>query len=103
MEVNITLVVLCMYLTSYIHININTFCLYTANRVDHDQVALFVQRAIGPVCWLWPMHNMSRQLNESQLYSISLAMKNKLQLIQGPPGLLLCHCKLRFLLHVLNI
>jgi len=62
------------------------FCSYTANRVDRNQVAHFVRRTVEPICWLWPIHDMSRQLNESQLYSISLAMKNKLQLIQGPPG-----------------
>ena len=58
-----------------------------ASRVDQNQVTQFKRRQIEPILKLWPLSDYSRSLNDSQLYSIMLAMKNKFQLIQGPPGL----------------
>ena len=60
---------------------------HLANRVDQHQVLQFKQNQIDPILKLWPLLINSRSLNDSQLYSIMLAMKNKFQLIQGPPGL----------------
>ena len=62
-------------------------CTFLASKVDHAQVLRFRSQQIEPVLKLWPLSVISRSLNDSQLYSIMLAMKNKLQLIQGPPGL----------------
>ena len=61
-----------------------------ASMVDQSQVSHFKQHQIDPVLKLWPLLQNSRSLNDSQLYSIMLAIKNKFQLIQGPPGLYTC-------------
>ena len=58
-----------------------------ASGVDQSQVSRFKRQQIEPILKLWPMSVTDRLLNDSQLYSIMLAMKNRLQLVQGPPGL----------------
>ena len=58
---------------------------HLASRVDEGQVSQFMDSQVEPVLKLWPLPT-SKYMNNSQLYSIVLAMKNKFQLIQGPPG-----------------
>ena len=62
--------------------------MYLENEVDKNAVTEFKQQHNNnkPILELWPQSVTRRSLNDSQLYSISLAMKNDFQLIQGPPG-----------------
>lgn len=63
---------------------------FIENKVDKNAVTKFIQQHSNnkPILELWPQSHVRRSLNDSQLYSISLAMKNAFQLIQGPPGML---------------
>jgi len=77
------------FTSMWLHNGLSLFVIVLiATAPDVKKVKMFVEGAIEPVYKLWPMDKTASQLNESQLYSMSFAMENKLQLIQGPPGLL---------------
>lgn len=73
--------------TNTVMVYLNYIFILLANRVDLTQVTQFKRNQVEPILRLWPLSHNSRALNDSQLYSIMLAIKNKFQLIQGPPGL----------------